>query len=164
MSRALALLAALALAAPLASCDAPPEPERRKLPAQERLEAPDWLPAGTRIDPAWWLASRRIGGPAPKDDKMIEIYRNFLVQGERQFHEEQRMIANRTVQTAQALADHGISETYDSLLDGFTSLADFTGGKLLYGQICQHYLNLRERGETRGAALEELRRAYPHAH
>ncbi|WP_395664517.1 hypothetical protein [Methylocella sp.] len=153
---------ALALAATLSGCDEAPQPARRKLDTQTPGEVPDWLPLGTAIDPAWWLASRRVGAPAPKDDHMIEIYRAFLVQAERQFQEDRRMIANRVDQTAQALAERGEPETYDSILDGFTSLADFSGRKMIFGQICQHYLNLRQRGETRAQALEDLRRAYPH--
>ena len=69
----------------------------------------------------------------------------------------------RALAVAAALDERGSPETYDAILDGFSEIAEFSGRRLLYGSLSQHYLNLRAKGESRAEALEELKRAYPHS-
>ncbi len=153
----------LAPALLLSACDDSNEPERRRIVTAEKAHVPEWLPAADGVDPAWWLASRRDLSPAINDNPMISVYRRYLTRAAVLFDEDQRMIANRTAQVAAALDKRGSPETYDAILDGFSEIAEFSGRKLSYGALCQHYLNLRATGESRGEAVEELKRAYPHS-
>jgi hypothetical protein len=83
--------------------------------------------------------------------------RTSLARAAEGFIEDPRMIANRTVQLGQMLAETGKSESYGDLLDGFGQIAAKRGRhKSLYGEMCQHYVNIRNRGLGHEAALSEL--------
>ncbi len=61
------------------------------------------------------------------------------------------------VQLGQMLGEVGKGETYGTLLDGLGRVAAARGRhKSLYGEMCQHYFNIRNRGLGHEAALAEL--------
>ncbi len=70
------------------------------------------------------------------------------------------MIANRTVQLGQMLAEADAPETYADLLDGLEEAAAPTHRKQLYGELCQHYYNLRQQGLDRAQTLARLTERY----
>ncbi|ACK49456.1 conserved hypothetical protein [Methylocella silvestris BL2] len=160
LAGAIALLPTSLLSA--CSDDAPP-PERRNIAQEAPPDVPAWVYLGDHVDLGWWLASRRAFQPAAKDSAMAAAYDLYLRQASKLFVEDQRMIANRTVQTSSTLSEQGIEENYDAILDKFTELAEFSGRKLLYGELCQHYVNLRMAGKNSDEALAELRSRYQHA-
>ena len=57
------------------------------------------------------------------------------------------------------LGEVGKDEPYRTLLDGLGTVAAGRGRhKSLYGEMCQHYVNIRNRGLGHEAALAELAR------
>ncbi|PNG25282.1 hypothetical protein [Methylocella silvestris] len=155
---------ALSLMSLLLACsEDAPSPERHTIAQDEAPSVPTWVYPGDHVELGWWLASRRNFQPAAKDSAMAAVYDLFLRQASKLFVEDQRMIANRTVQTSTTLSEHGIEENYDAILDKFTELAEFSGRKLLYGELCQHYVNLRMEGKDSNEALADLRSRYQHA-
>jgi len=78
------------------------------------------------------------------------------------FIEDPRMIANRTVQLGQMLAEAGTGEGYGAILDGLGGIAAERGRrKSLYGEMCQHYYNARMQGADHAAALARLAAPHP---
>lgn len=71
------------------------------------------------------------------------------------FDETPRMLANRTAQLQQMLAGIAIVEAPQEILQGFIPLGR-AGGRAGYGELCQHYFNLRTAGLDRPAALQAL--------
>lgn len=69
--------------------------------------------------------------------------------------EDRRMIANRTVQTRDLLAERNIQETLPRLLDGMERVAQLRiPGN--YGAYCDWYINLRTSGLTHEQALDRM--------
>lgn len=66
------------------------------------------------------------------------------------------MIANRVAQLEQMLAEHGITEGADQLLDDLTAVAAVRNGRTGFGEVCQHYYNLRTQGTDRPAAMAAI--------
>jgi hypothetical protein len=119
-----------------------------------------WLSTTDATEPARWLAAREGGGPAPGTDSREAHLRRSLARAKTSFIEDPRMIANRTVQLAQMLAESGKREPYADLLDGLEAVAAATRRKQLYGEMCQHYYNTRQQGADRAAALATLTARY----
>lgn len=69
--------------------------------------------------------------------------------------EDRRMIANRTVQTRDELADHGVAIAVDELIEGLLAVAR-VGVVGNYGNYCDYYINLRLRPLTHAAAIDEM--------
>lgn len=155
-----ALLAVLALAA----CDRGGEAETADQTVVARTsetELPAWLSPTDGSDPARWLAGREAGHPLPADAEPVRALRATLAAAAPGFIEDPRMIANRTVQLGQMLAEvgKGNGESYGTLIGGLGQVAARRGRhKSLYGEMCQHYVNIRNRGLDHVAALAVLAR------
>lgn len=70
------------------------------------------------------------------------------------------MLANRTAQVGQMLAVDGHAEDFAQLINSLVEVAATTGQKQTYGQVCQHYYNLRHSGVGREEALRMLAARY----
>lgn len=146
----------------LAGCG---EEERRDDPGdavapQDNGTTGAWLRATDRIDPAVWLAGREHGRSLAEADPAVEEMRRALLTARNHFLESERMLANRTAQLGQMLADDGRPEDYVALLGALSKAAAAAGAKQAYGEICQHYFNLRHRGVEREVALGMLSARY----
>jgi len=154
------LLPALALLTPLAACDRAEEDAKTEHTVVARTSETDlapWLTPQAGTDPARWLAGREAGHPLAGDAAPVQAMGASLARAAGGFVEDRRMIANRTVQLGQMLGEIGIGEGYGSLLDGLGQVAAARGRhKSLYGEMCQHYFNIRNRGLGHAAALAEL--------
>jgi len=162
------LALALCLAAGLAACDRPEEPaEAARAPEEQTVVAtksdadiPSWLSPTDAMDPARWLASRELGRPAPEVGSGADHLRHSLARAQKAFIEDPRMVANRTVQLGQMLAEAGTPEPYADLLDGLEAVAAVTTRKQLYGEMCQQYYNTRRQGADRATTLARLTERY----
>ena len=154
------LLPALALLIPLAACNRGEEEAKTDdtvVARTSETELAPWLSHKDGTDPARWLAGREAGHPLGNDAPAVQAMRTSLARAAEGFIEDRRMIANRTVQLGQMLAETGKSESYRDLLDGLGRIAAARGRhKSLYGEMCQHYANIRNRGPGHEAALAEL--------
>ncbi|MEE7457341.1 MxaH protein [Methylorubrum populi] len=118
---------------------------------------PDWLTPTDGTDPARWLAGREAGRPLPAEAAEVRGLRDSLDRARSAFVEDRRMIANRTVQLGQMLAEIGKPEPYRGLIDGLGAIASLRGRhKSLYGEMCQHYYNTRAQGADHATALARL--------
>lgn len=123
-------------------------------------DVPAWLSQTEAMDPARWIASREAGRLVPESDPRTAALRAGLDRAGSAFIEDRRMIANRTVQLGQMLAEAGMPERYAGLLDGFVSVAGARHRRQLYGEMCQHYFNARSQGDDPPAALARLTERY----
>lgn len=123
-------------------------------------DVPIWLSHTDTMDPAPWLAGREAGQPASERAARTDHLRHSLARAKSAFIEDPRMIANRTVQLGQMLAEAGHPESYGDLLDGLEAVAASTRHKQLYGEMCQHYYNTRQQGWDRADALARLTERY----
>ncbi|WP_430911591.1 hypothetical protein [Methylobacterium sp. sgz302541] len=163
MRGAAALAAVLALG--LSACgkgeDEAKAPEETTVVAtRSDADIPAWLSPTDPMDPARWLASKALGRPAPEVGSQTEHLRHSLQRAKTSFIEDPRMVANRTVQLGQMLAEAGKPEPYADLLDGLEEVAAATTRKQLYGELCQHYFNTRQQGADRAQALARLTERY----
>ena len=156
---ALPLLLVLALG--VAACDGgEPAQEATVVATKSDAEVPAWLSPTDGMEPALWLARREPGQPAADVHVRSDHLRHSLARTAEIFIEDPRMIANRTVQLGQMLAEAGAPETYADLLDGLEEAAAPTHRKQLYGELCQHYYNLRQQGLDRAQTLARLAERY----
>ena len=123
-------------------------------------DVPPWLAQTEAMDPARWIASREAGRLVPEADPRAVALRAGLDRAGSAFIEDRRMIANRTVQLGQMLAEAGMPEGYASLLDGFVGVAGASHRRQLYGEMCQHYFNTRRQGDDPPTALARLAERY----
>jgi hypothetical protein len=155
-------LASLTVAGLLvAACDRPTESgseEGQAVVARtSESELPAWLSPTDGTDLARWLASREAGHPVPPGSESVRALQDALAEARTGFIEDPRMIANRTAQLGQMLAEIGKTERYALLMAGFSTVAARRGRhKSLYGEMCQHYFNTRARGIDHAAALALL--------
>ncbi|MHC2104166.1 MULTISPECIES: MxaH protein [unclassified Methylobacterium] len=164
MRRGLASLVAASLVVAglvLAACDRAQESgseEGQAVVARTaESELPPWLSPTDGTDPARWLAGREAGHPVPAGSEPVRVLQDALAEARTAFIEDPRMIANRTAQLGQMLAEIGKTERYALLLTGFSAVAARRGRhKSLYGEMCQHYFNTRARGVDHAAALALL--------
>ncbi len=144
----------------LAACDEAPE-QRKMVVATKRAEdISAWLAANDTMEPSLWLRSREVGHEVLTTDPEVDRLRRAMHQAEARFFEDRRMIANRTLQTASMLAEIGEPERYVDILTGLIDVADIAPGKKLYGEMCQHYLNMRKTNLSRSEALKKLAVSY----
>lgn len=115
-----------------------------------------WLDAGDRTPPEQWLASRAAHADLPLSAPSVAAFRTLLVRADRAYDETPRMIANRVVQLQEMLAGRGMTESADTLIEGFLSLGT-VGGRRRFGEDCQHYFYLRSANRAHGDALAALR-------
>ncbi|MES2579843.1 MAG: hypothetical protein V4552_04795 [Pseudomonadota bacterium] len=74
----------------------------------------------------------------------------------RQLGEDRRIIANRTVQTRDLLAQNQMQETLIHLLDGMAEVAK-AGVEGDYGSYCQWYVNLRQSQHSHQDAIDKMK-------
>lgn len=154
----LALLVGCALG--LAACnDSDEQPDKVVATASEK-ELPKWLTTKDKIEPAVWLRGREVGHEVRPTDPEVERLRRGLVQGTQRFFEDPRMIANRTVQTGEMLAEAKVPEHYVDILTALIDVADVTNQKKLFGEMCQHYMIMRKTGHDRATSIVRLQEAY----
>lgn len=155
------IFATAAAALALAGC--PDEGERE---THERVAANQvgelwrkaWLDPTDPSTPDRWLASRDAGRDLAPADPAVAAWGQVLDEAKMRFDESGRMIANRAVQLEGMLAEIGVRETAENLVRAFTPLAE-KGSRRGFGDLCQHYYNLRVQGEARDGALTALRKA-----
>ncbi len=160
MSLSGASRAGFALAARLlcAACDK----EERASDANDVVEAQDgttgavWLRATDHVDPALWPANREAGRERAAKDVAVEHMREALLAAPSHFLESDRRLANRTAQIERRLAEDGRAEDYAGLLEALANVAAAAGRKQTYGELCQHYYNLRHKDATREETLRLL--------
>ncbi|SFM17430.1 MxaH protein [Methylobacterium pseudosasicola] len=151
------ILAGLAVAACDRSQDSGAEDSQVVVASTSESELPAWLSPTDGTDPARWLAGREAGHPLPAGSEPVRAMQDALAEARTGFIEDPRMIANRTAQLGQMLAEIGKTERYALLLTGFSTVAARRGRhKSLYGEMCQHYFNTRARGVDHAAALALL--------
>lgn len=75
----------------------------------------------------------------------------------KQLKEDKRIIANRTVQTRDLLAQNQIHESLNGILDGMTAVAK-AGVEGDYGSYCQWYINLRQSQFSHQESIEKMKR------
>ena len=127
-------------------------------------ELPKWLTPIDRVDPAYWLAARKSGG-APVDEARVARLRAALAIGGAHFLESPRMLANRAGQLGDMLAEIGAvqneaAEDEAELIESLARISAVTPNKQTFGDLCQHYFNLRKQGATRESALADLLERY----
>lgn len=128
--------------------------------AHEAKSGGPWLSATDKTDPALWLASREVGHEHIADDVTVGRMRAALLAARPHFLETDRMLANRTAQIGKMLAEDGRAEDYAGLLEALSNIAAIAGQKQTYGELCQHYFNLRHKNVTREDALRLLSERY----
>ncbi|MBI5311675.1 MAG: hypothetical protein HZB28_00775 [Methylocystis sp.] len=119
--------------------------------SEARNGADVWLRAPDRTEPALWLAQREAGGAVGVREPAVERIRAA---------ESDRMLANRTAQVGQMLAADGHAEDFAQLINSLVAIAAIAGQKQTYGEVCQHYYNLRHIGVEREEALRMLAARY----
>lgn len=145
----------------LAGCQGGEEPPKDKVVAVNRsAHIPDWLSNNDSMEAALWLRSREVGHLVLPIDPEVDRLRRALKQASTRFFEDERMIANRTAQTSDMLAQSFERERYVDVMTGLIDVADVSPEKKQYGQLCQHYVNLRKMGVDRTAALNQLMASY----
>ena len=141
----------------LAACNEEPDTRReRTVVIKNPDEVSTWLAVTDKIETAVWLRSREVGHDVLASDPEADRLRRAIRQAVSRFYEDERMIANRTAQTGDALAEAGQPERYVDILTGMIDAADLSSDRNLYGDMCQHYLILRRSGEGRTQALEHV--------
>ncbi|UFZ02685.1 hypothetical protein LQG66_25890 [Bradyrhizobium ontarionense] len=148
----------------LAACNEEPDARReRTVVVKKPEEVSTWLSVTDKIETALWLRSREVGHDVLASDSEADRLRRAIRQAVSRFYEDERMIANRTAQTGDALAEAGQPERYVDILTGMVDAADLSSDRKLYGEMCQHYLILRRNGEGRTQALEHVGAKFRHA-
>jgi hypothetical protein len=127
------------------------EPERGGAP-------PKWLSLTDDRDPAAWLAAHRSGA-APAEVEIARL-RRALAEAGMFFLESPRMLANRQAQLGDMLFAAGVGEDDARLLADLSRVAAASARKQTFGQMCQHYYNLRRQGQGRADALAALAERY----
>jgi hypothetical protein len=125
------------------------------------VKAPQsWIRRNDDIDPAIWLASKEARRRLLPDDPTVGRIRQAFHAAATRFLESDRMVANRTAQLAEMLAEDGKPEEPAALIEGLASVVDPKRGKGTYGELCQFYFTLRHTGADRDAALTQLSARY----
>jgi hypothetical protein len=127
---------------------------------EDKNAAGSWLRATDHTDPAVWLAGREQGHALAETDPAVADMRQALASARVHFLETERMLANRSAQVGRMLADDGHPEGYAALLRALSGVAAVASTRQTYGEICQHYFNLRRRGVSREEALKLLSERY----
>lgn len=153
----------IAASAALAGCPGDSEPTKTKVettPSTNSIVGKSWLEPLDTTSPQRWLASREAGTDLPDTAPAVDDWRGVLSDADARFDETPRMIANRTVQLEAMLREIGITTGVRDLLRDFATLAD-KGARRGFSELCQHYYNLRARGDDGAAALAALRTPSP---
>jgi hypothetical protein len=153
-------VAALGLA--LCACD---DGERSgESPSSDAVRIEDKTPGAwlrrDEADPAVWLASKELGRAAAPTDPRVATLRQALARADASFLESARMVANRTAQLADMLAEAGMKEDYATIIDELSAVVDAKRGKATYGELCGYYFSLRRGGADRAETLQILKQRF----
>jgi hypothetical protein len=155
---ALAAAAALPLLV-LAACEDQTPPRHAPQAVEDkRGELPKWLTLKDDVDPAVWLATRESGPQA--GEPAVARLGKALGEAGMFFLESPRMLANRSAQLGEMLSAAGMSEDYARLIVDLSRVAASSARKQTFGELCQHYFNLRRQGQGREAAFVALTERY----
>lgn len=132
------------------------EPEQRSVVRETTNRQRIWLDLHDGTDPSVWLASREAGRDLDEHDEAVARADRILDAAAPMFMETQRMIANRAVQLSAMLAGIGIAETPTALVARLAAIQSKLGGRGYFGDLCQHYFNLRSQGGDAEAAVAAL--------
>jgi hypothetical protein len=155
-----AILAVAGIALASGCDDRRPKPELEDVADSRPRAPPSWIRRNDEVDPAVWLASKEAGHALPVDDPAVSRARRAFRAAATRFLESDRMVANRTAQLVEMLANDGKTEDATALIEGLASVASASGGKETYGELCQFYFILRHGGADRDSALGRLRGRY----
>lgn len=143
----------------LAACEEPrPRREPRAVEPERGGAPPKWLSVTDDRDPAAWLAAHRSGA-APAEGE-VERLREALAEAGMFFLESPRMLANRQAQLGDMLFAAGVGEDDARLLAALARVAAASARKQTFGELCQHYYNLRRQGQGKEDALAALAERY----
>lgn len=154
------VLAFLICVLPLAGCDQGDDNAGKVVMTKEVKDLPVWLTPKDKIEPSVWLRSREVGHEVLPTDPEVDRLRRAMRQAETRFYEDPRMIANRTAQISDMLAEAHQPEREVDIMTGMVDVADVSHFRKLYGEMGQHYLNLRKGGASRTAAIAQLTTSY----
>jgi len=146
----------------LAGCPGESEPEKTRVqpaPSANSIAGKAWLEPMDTTLPERWLASRDAGTDVTATAPTVQEWHEILSDADARFDEPPRMIANRTVQLEVMLREIGIAITVRDLLRDFATLAE-KGSRRGFSELCQHYFNLRKRGDDGVTALKALHAPY----
>ena len=163
MSSRMRALIAIACLATMTACD--DRKQDREIGSSDEVDAniktpQSWIRRNDDTDPAIWLASKGLDAAfGRRPNRRTRARRAFQTAATR-FLESDRMVANRTAQLAEMLAEDGKPEEPAALIEGLASVVDPKHGKETYGELCQFYFTLRHGGADRDAALMQLSARY----
>jgi len=161
----------IALFGNLAGCDRPaPEPRTNNTVSEIKtdpvrdtklafLNKSAFLDLADGDVAALWLALKdKSDGQAdqPQSEEIAKYEHRIRFLAD-QLEEDRRMVANRTVQTRDLLAEQDIHESLLTLLDGMVEVAR-TGVVGNYGAYCQWYLNLRQSKLDHSATIANMKK------
>ena len=163
MSSRMRVLLAFACLAMMTACD--DRKRDREIVSSDVVDAnikppESWIRRNDDIDPVIWLASKEARRPLSADDPTVARIRQAFRAAATRFLESDRMVANRSAQLAEMLAEDGKPEEPAALVEGLASVVDPKRGKETYGELCQFYFTLRHGGADRDAALMRLNARY----
>lgn len=159
---------AMVLAIVAVGCDSQDSSSNQDMPTtvESPLTAPDrlsklrkakFLNLAEKDVAAEWLALQDHRDdvsyrPTPDD---VATYERRIALLAKLTDEDRRMVANRTVQTRDLLAEQNIHESLLTLLDGMTDVANASvvGN---YSAYCQWYVNLRQSRLDHREALQQM--------
>ncbi|ATQ68954.1 MULTISPECIES: hypothetical protein [Methylosinus] len=158
-SRSRVVVAFVGLA--LCACD---DERKNDAPSSDAVRVEDKTPGAwlrrDEADPAIWLASKEQGRAASPTDPRVETLNRALARADASFLESARMVANRTAQLADMLAEAGMKEDYASLIEQLSAVVDAKRGKATYGELCGYYFSLRRGGADRAETLRILKERF----
>lgn len=124
----------------------------------------DWLTIDDVRSPAHWLVERSSGRDFVGDDPRLPKVTAALDLAESRFHENRRMLANRTAQLTDVAREHGEAILPEAMLSDL-AFADRRGERSWFGVRAQAYIVLRQSGRDHAAAVaaivDEAKEAMP---
>lgn len=118
-------------------------------------KAPQMLTVSDPRRPSAWLLAR-YQQQTQDQARTEQYYLSRLEKVAAHVHEDHRVIANRVVQTSQLLAEHGLATSSDEILQGFSESASQLPGRVVFGDLCAYYANLRLQGLRHTQAMQQL--------
>lgn len=110
------------------------------------LRGIEFLTVTDRTSPADWLAAVETDSEPPPASQ-VRRFEAILRRVDPKFHEDTRMIGNRTVQLHRMLTEEGIMAGLLDILRGLERIGGDTQFSN-YGELCAHYFNLRASGRS----------------
>lgn len=116
----------------------------------------DWLTIDDVRSPAHWLVERSSGRDFVGDDPRLAKVVAALDLAESRFHENRRMLANRTAQLTDVSREHGEAILPEAMLSDL-AFADRHGERAWFGVRAQAYIVLRQSVRNHAAAVAAIR-------